>query len=424
MVKGKKQKQKQRNSSSQSKQTKHSNTTTLTPETLQTILIPKLDVGCDVSIDRVSNEKQLAQLWAGYGSVNSFTCYLSNGEEVLLVIKRVNPPLASSISHDRKLRSYHIEASFYAEVSPIIKTIVTEVNVKCAIPYPYLIESAEIEDDESESNGRQNPSFQFLLSDLRSQFPDECYSIDERRTMTALRWLASFHAIFWEHEAILSNQTEGRADEELKGPKLWEHGGYWHLDTRLEEWEDIDSSWLMLKNCAFAIDERMKADGKTMKTLVHGDFKAANVLFNVEGTDCGVVDFQYCGTGYGMKDVVMFIVSSMSSKTLQSLGVKGLLEAYYKELKRNLTRIGRVSEDRINAVTISVLESQYKLALLDYVRFMAGWGFWGSNCRYAQDEVRTLLDEIAKKEHEALSPHTLSCEQWRSAIKNYFPSLY
>ena len=389
----------------------------LTLGLLEDILSPKIEGD---SINRVSEEKTLAQLWAGYGNVNSFTCFLSNGEKIPLVVKRVNPPLVSSISHDRKVKSYHIEAAFYTEVSPIIESVGMESNVTCAIPYPYLIEG---NNETERDDGPPNPCFQFLLSDLRSQFPDEYGSINECRTRTALRWLASFHAIFWEHETVISNQTKEAAETNLTSSKLWDHGGYWHLDTRLEEWEDMGSSWLELKNCAFAIDERMKADGQQFKTLVHGDFKSANVLFNAEGTDCGVVDFQYCGTGYGMKDIVMFIVSSTSSKVLQSLGEKGLLEIYYEELILNLREIGRLPEDRINAVTVEVLESQYKLALLDYVRFMAGWGFWGSNSGYAENRTRALLREIAKKGNEASSPQKLSKKEWRSAIYSYFPSL-
>ena len=390
--------------------------TSLTLETIQKILDTKLEGGCE-SIIKISNERTLAQLWAGYGSVNSLTCSLSNGDRIPLIIKRVNPPSDSSISHERKLKSYHVEASFYSEVAPMIDAAVTEASVKCAIPQPYLIESTK-----KEGTKLQNPTFQFLLSDLRTRFPDEYGSNDELRTMTALRWLAAFHAIFWEHEEVLSDQAQEKANENNSSPFLWEHGGYWHLDTRLEEWEDMDYSWAALKNCAFAIDERMKADGRKMKTLVHGDFKAANILFNIEGADCGVVDFQYCGTGYGMKDVVMFIVSSTSSRVLQTTGEKGLLDAYHKELIENLKRIGRVPADRIDAITFSIIESQFKLTLLDYVRFMAGWGFWGSNSRYAQDRARSILEDICQTSYKGTSSKTLSSEEWKSAICNYFPT--
>jgi hypothetical protein len=35
----------------------------------------------------------------------------------------------------------------------------------------------------------------------------------------------------------------------------------------------------------------------------------------------------------------------------------------------------------------------YELSLIDYVRFMAGWGFWGQD-RYAQKRALGLLDGI------------------------------
>ena len=97
----------------------------------------------------------------------------------------------------------------------------------------------------------------------------------------------------------------------------------------------------MFHNSAFAIDERMNANANSL-TLVHGDFKEANILFG-KGK-CAVVDFQYCGRGYGAKDLVMLIVSSVSGRILDSNsnqmgGEDGLLRFYTDELRRNLVSI-------------------------------------------------------------------------------------
>jgi Ser/Thr protein kinase RdoA (MazF antagonist) len=47
------------------------------------------------------------------------------------------------------------------------------------------------------------------------------------------------------------------------------------------------------------------------RTLLHGDFKAANILHSADGTQCAAYDFQYVGEGYGVQDVVMLLHSSL-----------------------------------------------------------------------------------------------------------------
>ena len=39
------------------------------------------------------------------------------------------------------------------------------------------------------------------------------------------------------------------------------------------------------------------------------------------------------------------------------------------------------------------LQQQYDLALLDYARFMAGWGWWG-NVAYVRGKVNTIIDQL------------------------------
>lgn len=57
-----------------------------------------------------------------------------------------------------------------------------------------------------------------------------------------------------------------------------------------------------LKAAAVAIDARLKGfdqEGKhsgDFRTLLHGDFKSANLLFSAgEAPVCAAYDFQYCG---------------------------------------------------------------------------------------------------------------------------------
>ena len=74
----------------------------------------------------------------------------------------------------------------------------------------------------------------------------------------------------------------------------------------------------------------------------------------------------------------MLIVSSVSSRILGELGEDGLLLLYADELKKNLVAIGKLNPDDIDQKSsFEILKMQYELALVDYMRFMAGWGTWG-----------------------------------------------
>jgi Ser/Thr protein kinase RdoA (MazF antagonist) len=145
----------------------------------------------------------------------------------------------------------------------------------------------------------------------------------------------------------------------------------------MDELEEIPAAYKIFKSSAFAIDERMNEGPDWNFTLVHGDFKDANIFSgkNEQGEwICSAVDFQYCGKGYGAKDLVMLVVSSVSTKVFDELGGEdGLLAIYSKELERNLVAMGILSLHEIGQIlNVKVLKMQYELALVDYVRFMAG----------------------------------------------------
>merc|ERR1712008_584858 len=137
------------------------------------------------------------------------------------------------------------------------------------------------------------------------------------------------------------------------------------------------------------------------------------------------------GVGYGMKDVVMLIVSSVSREMIgghatlpQQKEKEGvLLELYRAALVQNLRIIGRLPQDRLDDITPEAIRGQYELALIDYVRFMAGWGFWGVNCEYATNRVQDLLQHIAGScdENNESRGRSLSSEQWRDAVYKYYP---
>jgi Ser/Thr protein kinase RdoA (MazF antagonist) len=213
------------------------------------------------------------------------------------------------------------------------------------------------------------------MSDLRDNYPSSNSGYNLSQAKSCLDWLASFHAAFWEVD------TDG----------VWETGCYWHLETRPDEFEQIDGEWADLKSAAAFIDRELKGNSGKFRTLCHGDFKSANIVHTADGTKCAAYDFQYVGKGYGVKDVAYLFASSLSPT---ALGKEQELLQYYHEQLTSL--LG----DAASSYTFEVMQAHFELALLDYVRFMAGWGFWG-NGAWASKRAREMLPAIAAAARKA-----------------------
>jgi hypothetical protein len=317
---------------------------------------------CDGPALKVERFSKLTTLWAGYGAIYHLIAK-ENGKNSTrsLIIKDVRPPKDSGVSHERKLHSYKVEAHFYRHLA----TPLREKN-GLAIATHYL---AEHDLDLDSGTG----SMHLVLSDLREEFPNQHRPMDLAHAKAALYWLATFHASHWQRPI----------------PKeLWRQGCFWQLDTRLEELESMEPEWRDLQRVAHKISEQL-ADEK-FQTLVHGDFKGANILFsNVkdgEGPGAAAYDFQYCGGGDAMKDVAYLFCSALESKTLHQHEDE-LLTYYHQELCKQLPK------EAADAYTIEVMKGRLQLAICDFVRFMAGWGWWG-NTSWASQKCRQSLKTL------------------------------
>ncbi len=132
-------------------------------------------------------------------------------------MKRVSPPgntKSNDVGHMRKVKSYEVEAAFYKTLSG---DLITKKNI--AIPRALLVEEAKT------AKGKNGAGLTLVMNDLRVDYPitppDE---LVEGQIEAGLKWLARFHAAFWE----------------AKTPEyVWEQGGYWHLRTRMDEWESM-----------------------------------------------------------------------------------------------------------------------------------------------------------------------------------------
>tara|TARA_R110002050_G_scaffold183444_2_gene316877 strand:+ start:1400 stop:2347 length:948 start_codon:yes stop_codon:yes gene_type:complete len=278
----------------------------------------------------------IQDLWSGYGKI--IRVHLENASAQSAVIKHVHWPTIknhprgwnSDLGHQRKLKSYQVETTWYQEYSE---------KSQAQLPHCYAFE-------------RQDDEVLMVLEDLdASGFPLRKSTLQWHEIEAVLTWLAKFHASY------LGQEPTG----------LWEVGTYWHLETRPQELAALSDQ--RLKEAALAIDEKLNSC--QFKTFVHGDAKLANFCFAQDGAVAGL-DFQYVGGGCGMKDVAYFIGSCLNEKECERLEGK-ILDSYFEKLQGALPERHKDLENE--------WRSLYRLAWADFHRFLKGWspGHWKIN---------------------------------------------
>lgn len=305
---------------------------------LRAVLPPDLDV---------RSHTLLASLWSNYGHIYRLTL---GGAPSTLILKLIQPPPVSasaSESHLRKLLSYRVERYFYAHLSAQLPPSLARV-ARC---YPVAAPSA------------------LLIEDLSPAFPASHSSSDPH---IVLHWLANFHATFWGTDPPLISPSPAATAAD----GVWPNGGYWYLATRRSEFAAIsdDESNAYLVPFAERVSARLQRRENTGTTLMHGDCKSANIVFAQTAPACALYDFQYVGRGLGVQDVVYFLATSVARGRLRGDGERELLKVYYDEVGAALLRRGVRDE----AYTWEVMLCQWEWALVDWMRFMAGWGCWGN----------------------------------------------
>ncbi|WP_034042108.1 oxidoreductase family protein [Wocania ichthyoenteri] len=283
------------------------------------------------------SEKELIQeLWSGYGKI--IRVALENTSTESVVVKHVQLPRNhnhprgwnTDIGHQRKLKSYQVETTWYEQYSKYSMA---------RLPKCFAIEN---KDDET----------LIVLEDLNKVgFSLRKQNVDWKDIDKCLEWLAQFHASY------LGEIPNG----------IWEVGTYWHLETRPQELEVLEDT--QLKNAAAAISNKL--NNCNFKTFVHGDAKLANFCFSENGQVAGV-DFQYVGGGCGIKDVAYFIGSCLNESDCERLESK-LLDTYFTHLEKALGKKNEALEKE--------WRSLYYVAWADFHRFLKGWspGHWKIN---------------------------------------------
>ena len=284
----------------------------------------------------VERGESIQSLWSGFGEI--FRAHLMPANLGSVIVKHIAPEgggahprgWGTDLSTQRKLRSYAVEAHWYADWSPRLSN-----RADCRIA-EYLGAAEE---------GSQR---WIVLEDLDAAgFDRRRGRLDVETARVGLRWLANFHGIF------LGDSPTG----------LWPVGTYWHLATRPDEFQAMQDG--PLKEIAVELDALL-SDCK-YQTIVHGDAKVANFCFSPACDQVAAVDFQYVGGGCGMKDVAYFFGSCFDESECERW-VPSLLDDYFSQLKIAVADKG---------VDGDALESEWRdlfaPAWADFHRFLSGW---------------------------------------------------
>lgn len=104
----------------------------------------------------------------------------------------------------------------------------------------------------------------------------------------------------------------------------------------------------------------------------HRRGKQASRLKTDTPLQCALYDFQYVGLGLGVLDLIYFLGTSVESNLLSTQDSETeLLNFYHSQL------LEKTSEPHI--YPYDTFLRHWELAIVDWYRFMAGWGFWGND---------------------------------------------
>lgn len=370
---------------------------------------------------------KLQTLWAGYGHICALTaratspatakldslCPPSPDGTYRLILKLISPPptnkTATHEGHLRKMLSYQVEQRFYQHIAPRLDRDTVAV-AQCLASSPPGFDT-----DEGELARRTATLMTdelsgltaTLMTDLRPAFPvagGKRSLLSETQAVSALEWLARFHATSWAW--LPDNQLDSyvrppldevQRPEGSSGSKLWLNGGYTYLATRRDEYQTLLDDYGEWKEELCTPDAEtglsvaemaagfLTPRGRDIESYIHGDVKSENLFTSHDGARVAFYDFQYVGLGLGVCDLAKLFtcsvpmsmladggVEQLSGEADMSAGERRLLERYRDTL---LAAAPPLSSGR--DYPWDELVRHWETALVDWLRFQASWGFWG-----------------------------------------------
>ncbi|KAJ4362094.1 hypothetical protein N0V95_001551 [Ascochyta clinopodiicola] len=324
------------------------------------------------------------------------------------ILKLITPPptRAGDEGHSRKILSYQVEQYFYSHLAP---------QLPASVPVAKCLASI----NEHRSDGTSTTAM--ILRDLKQDFPvagEKRGSLSRIQVKAALDWLSGFHGFWWPQVGDL-NRTKWvlppleevmHDGEDASDKTVWLNGGYTYLATRRKEYDslanDYDSEWREVltepsEGQDRSISEMVAAylapsvSGQSAieqyQTLIHGDVKSENLFTSESGEEVAFYDFQYTGLGLGVCDLAKLFTCSVPLSMLvadenvphtlaMQDGEQQLLERYWSNLKDTSKK----------EYAWETFVQHWEIALVDWLRFQASWGFWG-NTEWLEARVRSIL---------------------------------
>ncbi|CBX93587.1 hypothetical protein LEMA_P032610.1 [Plenodomus lingam JN3] len=365
---------------------------------------------------RLQSSKCLQSLWAGYGEIARIVAISDNPESTTsvnsqtLIMKLVTPPAskADDEGHTRKILSYQVEQYFYSQLAPQMPASIPVARCLATINQPRPKGASIIA---------------MILSDLRQEFPiagEKRDALSPTQVSSALAWLSGFHGFWWSQvgnfdpSSLVLPPLEQlrRDDQDTSQQTIWLNGGYTYLATRQKEYanlaHDTDNEWSQKLTQTIDGDNQAiarlvaaflapKQHGNSSitdyQTVIHGDVKSENLFTTNSGDQVAFYDFQYVGLGLGVCDLAKLFTCSVplsmlvADETLppqlpMQRGERALLMRYLSKLK----------EESGKEYDWETFVRHWEVALVDWLRFQASWGFWG-NTEWLEARGRSILND-------------------------------
>lgn len=264
-----------------------------------------------------------------------------SGPETVIAKLRQVDDTAAVRSH--MLQFYQREASYFRDVAP---------HSRVKVPQAWWAQSDE-----------ETPDYCILLQDLgglRTVSQIDGLEMDDAKA--ALDQLAIHHVEWWNRRDDLSQlRCNFPIDHEMYPvllPGLFENG-YAEVSKHLEVPDIVHE---VAKTYAERIGPNMAKLGDSPRTLLHGDYRADNLMFDEDGTPW-VLDWQITGGGTAAYDLGYFLSQSVTSEMLAENEAE--LLAYYQD---QAVAAGAERSD------FDGFEWMYRLAVLHCIIYPIGAG--------------------------------------------------
>ena len=220
-------------------------------------------------------------------------------------------PAADQASRNaaRTVRTYEIEAGFYGTIAP---------DLAVSLPTCYFVAYEPEHDD-----------YVVLLEDLAPAVPgDQLAGLDPRQAADAIEELVTLHAAGWDDPALAAlpwlnrNSADAAAFSASLLAALYEGFRERYADRLTPEVFKVIEDFLPGLGAYLTPPEGPR-------TLVHGDFRADNLLFG--GARPVVLDWQTCGYGPALADLAYFLGSSLPTPSRRE-HERALVRQYHSSL--------------------------------------------------------------------------------------------